>query len=230
MISNLRSSENAQAYDGCSEWGRYTGNWKFLLRWFRDGFSWSSYDLRPNIIPANFFWVKCVRFSPCHDRDFRKRPGDFRRFPKTSERCRKLNVRYLFPKTFEHFWSYLKDDTFSVLWYDFVRTQKKTQSHHVLRTICPDLWVRRDKLSLMREIDVFSPQVWLDWRIMRIQYSDGINFDWLKGWQCWTLASKNVRVKKSNTRLEKRRATRNAYNSKTDENYGILASVFKFNV
>ena len=79
-------------------------------------------------------------------------------FPKTSERCRKLNVRRLFSKTFEYFWSYLKDDTFSVLWYDFVRTQKRTQSHHVLRTICPDLWVRREKLSLMRGIDVFSPQ------------------------------------------------------------------------
>ena len=79
-------------------------------------------------------------------------------FPKTSKRCRKLNVCRLFPKTFEHFRSYLKDDTFSVLWYDFVRTQKRTQSHHVLRTVCPDLWVRREKLSLMREIDVFSPQ------------------------------------------------------------------------
>ena len=33
-----------------------------------------------NTTPANFFWVKCIRFSPCHDRDFRKRPGDFRRF------------------------------------------------------------------------------------------------------------------------------------------------------
>ena len=65
-------------------------------------------------------------------------------FPKTSERCRKLNVRRLFPKTFEHFRSYLKDDTFSVLWYDFVRTEKGTQSYHVLRTICPDLWLRRE--------------------------------------------------------------------------------------
>ena len=93
---------------------------------------------------------------------------------------------------------------------DFVRTQKRTQSHHVLRTICLDLWVRRHKLFLMREIDVFSPQAWLDSRIMRIQYCDGINFDWPKGWQCWNLASKNVRVEESNTRLEKRRATWNA--------------------
>ena len=78
--------------------------------------------------------------------------------PKTSDRCRKLNVRRLFPKTFEHFRSYLKDDTFSVLRYDFVWTEKRTQSHHVLRTICPDLWTRREKLSLMRGIDVFSPK------------------------------------------------------------------------
>ena len=31
----------------------------------------------------------------------------------------------MFPKTFEQVQSYLKDDTFSVLWYDFVRIQKK---------------------------------------------------------------------------------------------------------
>ena len=36
---------------------------------------------------------------------------------------------------------------------------------------------------------------------MRIQYSEGINFDWLNGWQCWTLASKNVRVEESNEML-----------------------------
>ena len=88
----------------------------------------------------------------------RRLPKVSEEFPKTSERCRKLNVRRLFPKTFEHFRGYLKDDTFSVLWYDFVRREKRTQSHHVLRTICPDLWVRREKLSLMRGIDVFSPQ------------------------------------------------------------------------
>ena len=79
-------------------------------------------------------------------------------FPKTSDRCRKLNVRWLFPKTFEHFRSYLKDDTFSVLRYDFVWTQKRTQSHHVLRTICPDLWTRREKLSLMCGSMSFSPK------------------------------------------------------------------------
>ena len=74
--------------------------------------------------------------------DFQRISEDFRTFPKI------LKCLQMFPKTFEHFRSYLKDDTFSVLWYDFVRTQR----------ICLDFWVRREKLSLMREIDVFSPQ------------------------------------------------------------------------
>ena len=83
--------------------------------------------------------------------DFRRISEDFRTLPK-------IKCPQMFPKTFEHFQSYLKDDTFSVLWYDFVIIKKRAQSHHALRTICPDLWVRREKLSLMRDIDVFSPQ------------------------------------------------------------------------
>ena len=43
----------------------------------------------------------------------------------------------------------------------------------MLRTICPDLRVRCEKLSLMREIDVFSPQT-QDSSIMRIKYSEVI--------------------------------------------------------
>ena len=31
---------------------------------------------------------------------------------------------------------------------------------HYFHVLSPDLWVRRGKLSLMREIDVFSPQAW----------------------------------------------------------------------
>ena len=37
--------------------------------------------------------------------------------------------------------------------------------------------------------------------------SEGINFDWLYGWKCWTLVNKNVSVDESNTRFEKWRAT-----------------------
>ena len=89
---------------------------------------------------------------PATSEDFQRINEDFRTLPK-------INVLALmFQKTFEHFRSYLKDDTFSALWHDFVRTQKRTQSHHVLRIICSDLWVRREKLSLIRDIDVFSPQ------------------------------------------------------------------------
>ena len=63
----------------------------------------------------------------------------------------------------------------------------------------------------MREIDYTSPQA-RDSRIIRelastyTKYSEGINFDWLNGWKCWTLASKNVQVEESNRRLENDRA------------------------
>ena len=59
----------------------------------------------------------------------------------------------------------------------------------------------------MREIDYTSPQA-RDSRIIRelastyTKYSEGINFDWLNGWKCWTLASRNVQVEESNRRLE----------------------------
>ena len=63
----------------------------------------------------------------------------------------------------------------------------------------------------MREIDYTSPQA-RDSRIIRelastyTKYSEGINFDWLNGWKCWTLASRNVQVEESNRRLENGRA------------------------
>ena len=38
------------------------------------------------------------------------------------------------------------------------------------------------------------------------QCSEGINFDWLNDWKCWTLASKNVCMEESKIRLEKWRA------------------------
>ena len=68
-------------------------------------------------------------FWPRFPETSRRLPKISDEFPKTSERCWKLSVRRLFPKTFEHFRSHLKDDTFSVLWYDFLRTENRTQSH-----------------------------------------------------------------------------------------------------
>ena len=161
MISNLRFSENAQAYDGCSEWGRYKGNCKFLLRWFRDVFLSLLTIYVPMLYLLAFSESNAWDFqlvmtdisgnAPATSEDFRRITEDFRPLPK-------IKCPLMFQKTFEHFRSYLKDDTFSALWHDFVRTQKRTQSHHVLRIICSDLWVRREKLSLIRDIDVFSPQ------------------------------------------------------------------------
>ena len=55
---------------------------------------------------------------PTISEDFRRISEDFRTLPK-------IKCLQMFPKTFEQVQSYLKDDTFSVLWYDFVRIQKK---------------------------------------------------------------------------------------------------------
>ena len=41
---------------------------------------------------------------------------------------------------------------------------------------------------------------------------------------------KKARLEESNTKLEKWRATWNAYNSKPDKNEGTIASVFEVNV
>ena len=63
-----------------SEWGRYKGNCKLLLRWFRDGF----FSLLTMYVPMLYlpaFSESNAWDSPCHDRDFWKCPGDFRRFP-----------------------------------------------------------------------------------------------------------------------------------------------------
>ena len=163
MISDLRSCENAPAYDGCSEWGSYKGNCQFLLRWFRDVFwvflrSPSQY-YTCHLFPSQMREIFTLSW-PRFPKTSRRLPEDFRRITEDFRTLPKIKCPQMFPKSFEHFRIYLKDDTFSVLlWYDFVRAQKRTQIHHVLRTICPDLWVRREKLSLIREIDVFSPQV-----------------------------------------------------------------------
>ena len=83
----------------------------------------------------------------------RRLPKDFRRITEDFRTLPKIRCPQMFWKTFEHFRSYLKDDTSSALWHDFVRTRKRTQSHHVLRIICSDLWVRREKLRSLRSND-----------------------------------------------------------------------------
>ena len=127
----------------------------FFLVFLRSPSQYYTCQLFPSQIREIFTlsWPRFPKTSRRLPEDFRRITEDFRTLPK-------IKCPQMFPKSFEHFRIYLKDDTFSVLlWYDFVRAQKRTQIHHVLRTICPDLWVRREKLSLIREIDVFSPQV-----------------------------------------------------------------------
>ena len=152
IISNLRSSE----------WLCYKGNCKLFTEMIQRRFfvvflrSTSQYYTCQLFLSQmrEIFTLSWPRFLETSWR----LPMISGELPKTSDRCPKLNVRWLFPRTFEHSRSYWKDDTFSMLRYDFVWTEKRTQSHHVLRTICPDLWTRREKLSLMRGIDVFSPK------------------------------------------------------------------------
>ena len=121
-------------------------------------FSWSSYDLHPNIIPAKFFWVKCVRFSPCHDREFWKRPGEFQRFRRISEDFRSLPKNKCPLTVPEDVWALSKLLKTTLLACFGMISFEQKKGHYVLRTICPDLWTRREKLSLMRGIDVFSPK------------------------------------------------------------------------
>ena len=90
-------------------------------------------------IPAHFFRDKCTRSSPSHDQDFRKHPSDFRSFPMVFRRL--LNSAKNVQRCPDN------DNDFSL----FIMR---------LRTICVDLWVRCEKLSLMREIYAFSPEAW----------------------------------------------------------------------
>ena len=68
--------------------------------------------------------------GPATSEDFWRISEDFRTLPK-------IKCPQMFPKTFEHFRSYLKDDTFSVLWYDFVRIQKKDTKSSCVKNNLP---------------------------------------------------------------------------------------------
>ena len=143
-----------------------------------------SYDLRPNIIPANLPTQMCEA-SPCYDRDFRKRPGDFRRFPTTFQRL--PNFAENVPTCSEDFLS-TSDATEKmtiVACFDFIRTQ----SHHLtpfwiklslfIISVCPYLWVRREKLSLMHEIHRCETHAYCV-RAGRYTIFWSVNFDGLK--------------------------------------------------
>ena len=112
MISNLRFSENAPAYDGCSEWWRYKGNCRVLLRWFRDGFL----GLRTIYVPILYLpafsesnaWdfhlaiTKISRNVPSTSKDFRRITEDFRTLPKV--KCPQMFQKTWRLSTFHTFW------------------------------------------------------------------------------------------------------------------------------
>ena len=105
---------------------------------------------------------------PVGSEDFWRFSEHFQTFPKMSEDVE---------TTFEHFRSYLEDENFRLFWFRWdAKSSFDAFLEHFLgnwifvkscikETICPDLWVRREKLSLMREIDVFIQRPW-DSRIM----------------------------------------------------------------
>ena len=101
-ISNLLFSRNAPPYDGCQE-GVTEAVASFYWGDSDTVFLDFSYDLRPNIIPANFFWVKCVRLHLVMTRISGNVPATFKDFRQLSKDFgTSLKMSPGVPKTFEH--------------------------------------------------------------------------------------------------------------------------------
>ena len=80
---------------------------KAIASFYRDDSATVFLGLLTIFVPKIYlptFSVKCVRFSPCRDRDFRKRPGYFQIFPtnfRTLPNVPKIKCPQMLPKTFE---------------------------------------------------------------------------------------------------------------------------------
>ena len=94
----------------------------------------------------------------------------FRRISEDFQTLPKFKCTQMFRKTLEHFRSYLK--TANLACFDCVRTKKRTQSHHVFKNNLSEF------VSQAWEI-VLDAWDWCFWSsgMMRIQYSEDINFD-----------------------------------------------------
>ena len=168
MISNLRSSENAPAYDAAKEGAR-----KAIASYYRDDSDTVFLDLLTIYVPILYLptFVSQMReiftFSwPGFPETTRLIPNISDEFPKTSERYRNLNVRRCSGRPWST--SEATQKTTILGCFDFVRTKKEHKVIMFLRIICPDLRVRREKLSSMREIDVFSPQAWWVYNVLKV--------------------------------------------------------------
>ena len=107
-------------------------------------------------------------FSSCHDQNVWNVPSTSKYSRQFSEDFWTLLKMYEdVLTTFELFWIYLKDDHFCALW-SFLCGKVNTKhflEHFqrnwiVLKKIHSNWWVWHEKLSLMREIVVFSPLAW----------------------------------------------------------------------
>ena len=148
IISNLRSSE----------WLCYKGNCKFDWDDSETVFRGVLTIYIPILYLPNFsesnawdFHLVMTEISgnvPATSEDFRQISEDFRSLPKI--KC-PLTVP-------EDVWALSKLLKTTLLACFGMISFEQKKGHYVLRTICPDLWTRREKLSLMRGIDVFSPK------------------------------------------------------------------------
>ena len=102
----------------------------------------------PNAWDSHLVMTEISGDVPASSKDFRRISEDFRSLPKI--KC-PLTVP-------EDVWALSKLLKTTLLACFAMISFEQKKGHHVLRTICPDLWTRREKLSLMRGIDVFSPK------------------------------------------------------------------------
>ena len=128
--------------------------------------------------------------------------------------CYKSNCIKVFTEMIQHgIWTTQKP--YSDKWREYVRTDMvlDLKKHLVLffgQSITTE--VSKTKLNQVNRNKQLFPNFWSFLRSMS-QLTGIVNFDWVNSWKRSTLASKNV-----STRLEKWRATWNAFNSKTGQN------------
>ena len=169
LISNLGSSENSPAYDAANEGARkaIASYYRSFLIFLQSTSQYCTCQLFVSQMREifTFSWPGFPETTPAISEYFRRISEDFQTLPK-------FKCKQMFRKTLEHFRSYLK--TANLACFDCVRTKKRTQSHHIFKNNLSEF------VSQAWEI-VLDAWDWCFWSsgMMRIQYSEDINFDWL---------------------------------------------------
>ena len=166
LTSNLRSSENAPAYDAANEGARkaIASHYRSFLIFLQSTSQYYTF-CESNAWDFHLFMTAISGNDPAISEYFRRISEDFQTLPK-------FKCTQMFRKTLEHFRSYLK--TANLACFYCVRTKKRTQSHHVFKNNLSEF------VSQAWEI-VLDAWDWCFWSsgMMHIQYSEDINFDWL---------------------------------------------------